>query len=68
MDTTIPIHITQRHIHTKYPNIKYLLLAYTVLSASMKLISFYTHNNPSSYPLLPLIYPEKTENLKLKLL
>lgn len=54
------------YTHKMSKNIKYPLLAYTLLSTSMKLISFYTLNNPASYSLFPLISnTDKTKNLRI---
>ena len=53
-------------MHKMSKNIKYPLLAYTLLSTSMKWISFYTFNNPASYSLFPLISnTDKTKNLRI---
>ena len=57
---------THTHTHTKCP--KPSSTTFSIYSSKyfMKLISFYTLNNPASYSLFPLISnTDKTKNLRI---
>lgn len=61
------IHTKDRHIHTQNVQ-KHQVPTFSIYSSKyfMKLISFYTLNNPTSYSLFPLISnTDKTKNLRI---